>query len=547
MEQALTHLGNEGWQSNKNASKGSGGKARMSDEKEQDPRFTTGQPNQDEIEKRLEDIKRAVTHGASEAQERLKRAVSRAGTYLQKVQTPQTPATKPTYQPTSIEEHRLRQLANNWSNENWRVTRDLGSQMEIMAWSTDEVWELNVETRWESRNLEVVTEPYRGTAPGLPRPVLPIWDYELPAIVGLKAPETRTRVGGLNEIVSCASCNSTGHMLCSECTGRGWIVCPDCKGRTKKRCTTCRGRGYVADWAVKDKKPFFKRQAQNVTSSLGNRVSDVVDTIRQRGVPFPNPIDTDPASKGPTIPCPDCVNGEVNCTCGNGKRICPTCQGAKMTLCSNCSGTGKVVRHRDIVRRFDLRTQTHILGDCPIPHQQLYKANGDLIFNDEVSEPLYPEYPPDQVPEHIWATTIELVRVESRVHENAGIDTQALARPTLQVVELIRIPYTHLQYRYGNQEYELYIYDSEGKEKFYADRYPARWDGIERLFKAITTDVMPSTQPGQGQQAPKQPPVAQPKQPVSDNGRQQSEYEGYEGYGYRGSANRPPDSPSEAD
>ena len=54
----------------------------------------------------------------------------------------------------------------------------------------------------------------------------------------------------------------------------------------------------------------------------------------------------------------------------------------------------------------------------------------------------------------------------------------------------MRIPYTKLQYRFADQDYELYIYDSEGREKFYAERFPARWDRIERLFKAISSDLL---------------------------------------------------------
>ena len=179
----------------------------------------------------------------------------------------------------------------------------------------------------------IVTQPYTGAtsaAVGVPQPLLPAWDYELPAVTGLKAPETRTRVDGLHEIVSCTACNGTGHMLCSNCNGRGWIVCPDCKGRTKKRCSTCRGRGYVADWTPGgEKKPFFKRKADDVTSAIGNKVSDVFDGIRQQGVPIPNPIDVDPATKGTTVACPECVSGEIDCSCGNGKRVCANCARSK--------------------------------------------------------------------------------------------------------------------------------------------------------------------------------------------------------------------------
>ncbi len=472
----------------------------MSDENGREPyNHYEGQPDpnmsQENLDKRIEDIKRVVVQGAAEAQQRIKRVVDKANDYWQQVQVQTTPTA---HQATSVEEQRIRQLANLWSNENWRVARDLGNYMELVSWSTDEVWLASTETRWETRSMEIITEPYTGRQTSIPQPLLPVWDYELPPVVGLKPPQTRTRLEKMDEIVSCSACNGTGHMLCSICNGRGWIVCPDCKGRTKKRCTTCRGRGYVADWAPTEKKPFFKKQAENITSSVGGKVADVFENIRQQGVPLPNPIDTDPASKGPTVPCPDCVKGEAPCTCGNGKRVCSACEGARTLLCNNCSGTGKVVRHREIVRRFDLRSQTRVIGESPIPVQQLLKANGDMIYNAEVNEPLYVEAPPDGVLPDIWRPVVELVNSEGQTPEKPGIDPQTTPRATLQVVELIRMPYTKVQYRVNNQDYVFYVYDSEGREKFYADRYPARWDRIERLVKAITADLTAPTTPQPG-------------------------------------------------
>ncbi len=467
----------------------------MGDEYQGYPSNGGKQPNQDDIDKRIEEIKRVVLQGASEAQQRIKRVVDKASDYWQQAQATPTPR-----QPTSVEEHRIRQLANLWSNENWRVARELGTYMDIVSFGTDEVWEVTVETRWETRAMETVTEPYKGRpAGGIPKPILPVWDYDLPPVSGLKAPQTRTRLEGNDEVVGCTVCNGTGHVLCSNCNGRGWVVCPDCKGRTKKRCPTCRGRGYVADWSGKAKKPFFQRQAENVASSVGGKVSDVFDTIRQQGVPIPNPVDTDPAAKGPTVPCPDCIKGEIDCTCGNGKRVCSSCQGAKMSLCSTCGGTGKQVRHREIVRRFDLKTQTRIVGNCPIPTQQLLRASGDLIYNAEVNETLHPDAPPENVPLDVWRATVDLVQAGSQNQEKSGNDPHASSRATLQVVELVRIPYTRVDYRYSNQNYVFYVYDSEGKEKFYADRYPARWDRIERLVKAITADL---TAPAQQKETP---------------------------------------------
>ena len=465
----------------------------MGEEWNQDPRSDVpetpgagGMPPQTDLDARLDTIRRTVVKGAGEAQQRLKRVIDRAGGYWQQAQVTPTPQ-----QPTSVEEERIRQLTNTWSNENWRVARDLGTYMELVAFSTDEVWEASVQTRWEVRSMELVTEPYTGRPVGRPQPLLPVWDYELPPVTGLKPPQSQARVDGLDEVISCTACNGTGRVLCSECNGRGWIVCPDCKGRTKKRCNTCRGRGYIADIVPQgEKKPFFQRQAQNVAGAVGGKMNDVLDNIRQSGVPIPNPLDTDPAEKGRTIPCPDCINGEVDCTCGNGKRVCTTCEGAKMSLCNNCGGTGKIVRHREIARRFDLRSQTRVFGESAVPVQQLEKASGELVYNDEVNETLHRDAPPERVPLDIWQATVDMIESEAHLQDRVNNNNpQVSTRPSLQVVELVRIPYTRVQYRYGNEDYLLFIYDSEGKEKFYADRYPARWDRIERLVKAISTDL----------------------------------------------------------
>jgi hypothetical protein len=148
------------------------------------------------------------------------------------------------------------------------------------------------------------------------------------------------------------------------------------------------------------------------------------------------------------------------------------------------------VRRREIVRRFELRTQTRFLGESAIPSAHLLKANGDLVYSAEVNESLHSEAPPDQVPIDIWRSTVELVQAESQIPEKPGTDPQTRPHPSLQVIELVRIPYIKVQYRYAEQDYVLYIYDNEGNEKFYADHYPARWDRVERLFKAISNDLL---------------------------------------------------------
>lgn len=466
----------------------------MGDEWEQRPGTGPGGFNQDDLDKRIEEIRRQVVEGTSEAQQRVKRVIDKASEYWQQANT-----TPPPRQPLSIEEERIRQLANMWSAGNWQLARELGTYMDLGSWSEDEVWEITVQTRWETRSLETVFEPYAGQPAGKLQPLLPVWDYELPPVTGLKAPESRIRLEGVEEILSCTACNSTGHLLCATCTGRGWVLCPDCKGRTRIRCSTCRGRGYIADWSQEKKKPFFQKRAENLANRVTEKVADVFESVRQQGMPIPNPVDTDPANKGRTIPCPDCENGEVDCTCGTGKRVCPGCQGAKTALCTHCGGTGKVVRHREIVRRFDLATQTRMVGAQAIPEQRLAKASGHLVYSAEVNEVLYPDAAPEGVPLDVWQSAVQLVKNAGANVRAGSASTGEQSRPTLQVLELVRIPYTKVDYRYGDHDYTCYIYDVEGKEKFYADRFPARWDRIERLFRQISNDLMvPSENNSQG-------------------------------------------------
>ncbi|HEU5379638.1 MAG TPA: hypothetical protein VFV38_29800 [Ktedonobacteraceae bacterium] len=475
----------------------------------QEPLRPQGEPEsqlftQENIDKRIEDIKRLVIQGASEATRRFSRVAERANEYWQQANSSLEPRRS-----SNMEEERIRQLANMWSSGNWQIARELGNYMEIVSSHQDEAWEIGLQTRWETRSVETTAEPYTGRSPGQMRPVLPIWDYELPEVTGLKAPDTRVRLEGNDEILSCTACNSTGHLLCATCSGKGWILCPDCKGRTRTRCETCRGRGYVADWADQKKKPFFRRSSERLADSVNEKISNMFDGIRQQGVPLPNPLDTDPANKGRTVPCPDCVNGEVECTCGTGKRICESCHGSKTELCDKCGGTGKIVRHRDLVRHFEMSAQTQIVGNGVIPEARLQQVTGDLVYNAEITEMLYPEAPPEAVPIDVWRAAVQLVEKADKPEEDRKRPNtlKSESRPSLQVLELVRIPYTRVDYRYNGQDYTFYVYDVENKEKFYAERFPARWDRIERLVKSITADLTTPVQ------------TAPPANPMSNQAR----------------------------
>jgi len=450
--------------------------------------------SQDDLDKRIEYIQRKVIEGTSKAQLHIKRAVDKAGEYWQQTNKSLEPR-----RATSVEEERIRQLVNIWSVGNWQIARDLGTYMDLVSWIDDEVWEIRTRTHWETRIVETVAEPYIGQPVGKIEPLWPIWDYEFPAVVDLKAQESRIRLKGQDEVFSCTACNGTGRLLCAACTGRGWVVCPACKGRRRLRCSTCRGRGYIADWQGSEKKSFFQKQAENLMRPVNEKVSDLFEEIRQQSVPIDNSIDTDLTNKGRIVPCPDCVNlvGEVDCACGTGKRICSNCQGSKTELCLHCGGIGKVVHHHEIVRRFTFNTQSQFIGSTAIPEQRLKKASGDVVYNAEITEPLYADAASKGVPMDVWRTAVQLVQLASANPNSSpsnSLGPREEIRAGLQVLELVRIPYIKVDYRYADQDYVLYIYDVEGQEKFYADRYPARWDRVERLVRFITTDLMTPSQ-----------------------------------------------------
>src|SRR5258708_36732834 len=97
----------------------------------------------------------------------------------------------------------------------------------------------------------------------------------------------------------------------------------------------------------------------------------------------------------------------------------------------------------------------------------------------------------------VWSAAVQLTQMANESPNATGAhaaNPKSQTRASLQVLELVRIPYIKVDYRYGDQDYTFFTYDVEGKEKFYADPYPARWDRIERLVRFISTDLMSPSQ-----------------------------------------------------
>ncbi len=441
-------------------------------------------PDEDELSRRLQDAGRMLRDGLNEAGGRLRQVFDRLND-LWEESAPFTPSRLT----GSREEEYLRGLAKKWTTQDFLVTPDLSENMAIRSWERADLWEVSVQTRWEARRFEVSTEPYIGNQPVSGGRILPVWEYDLAPVQDLRSQVVRERVPDGDELALCLSCNGSGRAPCSHCSGRGWLVCSDCKGRTKLRCPRCKGKAIIPDWAQKrPSKGFIQDQAEKLASSVADRAGDVIDTVRQY-VPLPDQGPHTGALPKGMIPCPDCVEGEIDCTCGNGKRVCTVCQGTKNAACPVCKGSGKVIRHREIVRRFDVRPLVQTFGESQIPMRDLRRAEGEVIAAIETQEALEKPTPPVGVPEQVW----------SMAQEAARASRQSIApdeRATLQVVELMRVPVVKVVYGYADEPYVFYAFGPEGKEKFYAESFPPRWKRVERFVRSLAQEIIPPSSTG---------------------------------------------------
>jgi hypothetical protein len=439
-------------------------------------------PYQDELTQQLQEMGRAVRDGLSQAGGRLRQVFGRASQLWDESAVP-----PPTRLTGSRDEEYVRQLAKRWSQQDFLVTPDLGDNMAIEAWERMDLWEFRVQTRWETRAFEVTTEPYSGSKPVTSGRILPVWDYVLPVVSDPQTQLVRERMPDADELMMCLSCNGSGRVACSTCTGKGWVVCPDCKGRTKIRCPRCKGKAMIPDWGGPRRGPgknFFQAQAEHLADAVKERASDMVDSVRQY-VPLPGGQPQLAPGERPKgmIPCPECVDGEIECSCGSGKRVCATCQGAKSQPCPICKGSGQVIRHREIVRRFESREMVGTAGETGIPEKALRSAEGDVITTVETIQALEQPTPPEGLSEEVWHAAQEA----ARKHRQPSAPEQ---HAMFQSVEFLRVPVVKVVYTYGEAPYTFYAFGAEGRERFFAESFPPRWKRVERFVRSVAQELM---------------------------------------------------------
>jgi hypothetical protein len=448
-----------------------------------------------ELERQAREMLDALRATAGDLGERVRRAVNHA-TSLWDETHPGTPA-EASVPPE--DDRRARKLAGRWVAHDFLVDPDLPTAMTVRSVTAARIWHVALHERGERRELSEGTEPYTGQRPATPGPVLPVWDYVFPVTPEINSGVRRERLSGTGTVASCARCNGSGHRACAGCEGKGLVPCPRCHGRARVVCPRCRGRGHIADpdaeRQARASRPYLQIQAERVAQDARDRLAGFAERLRQDyAIPLPPTSQWLPAApaSGVTIPCPDCTDGTIPCTCNEGKVVCETCKGTGYDLCPACSGTGRVVRHTQVVRHFDTHIHQHTLpyGDSAaaswVTHEMLRKVHAEDAWDGPTSAMVAGA--PASVPADVWAAAIAFARTPGEPQESSPAapgDRRVIARR----LRLSRVPVTRVEYTFAGKPFSFIAVGREGHEKFWAQEFPPRWSRVERFLRALSRDL----------------------------------------------------------
>lgn len=454
----------------------------------------------DELERQARETIRVFRDSMGDLGQRVRQVLDRA-TELWESSSGVDPDSTSTRNLAPANELRARELARRWVARDFLVDPDLPDGMRTRALYETAVWKVELSERGETRILTEGSSPWTGATPPPPAPILPVWDYTFLATPEITSGERSERLAGSEIAGACLVCNGTGHRNCADCDGKGFVRCPDCRGRAKVTCRRCHGRGRIADAAAERKarssKGYFQVQAERLATDAAEKLADFSERLRQDyGVPLPPSAQwapTAPAS-GETIPCPDCMDGTVACSCKTGKRVCATCKGSGYSACTACDGSARVIRYREVLRRFDTRVTSRTV--MPTRAEEAGWLTGTMIrrateeavwdgaLTDVVGEP------PLGVPAGVWAVARALVHGGNGEGQPFAEQPEDLNRHVIgRRLRLTCIPVTHIEYSFDGRAFDFTSVGSSGSERFWAEEFPARWTRVGRFFKAVMRDL----------------------------------------------------------
>jgi hypothetical protein len=450
----------------------------------------------DELERQARETVRLVRESAGELGSRVLQALEYAGT-LWKEAIPENPLATLETRLALEDEQRARGLLRRWVRKDFLVDPELPEAMHPLALDDAAVWRIEVHERREARSWGEATAHYTGEPVPPPGPTQLLWEYSFPQ-PEIEVGERRERLAETAVLGACLACEGTGHRNCGECEGKGFVQCPACHGRARITCRRCRGRGRIADPKAERKarahKSYFQVHAERLATDAADRLADFSERLRQEyGVPLPPSARWAPLApaSGETIPCPDCENGTIPCTCREGKLVCKSCRGSGLVTCQDCDGTGRVIRYREIVRRFDTRVTTSVAPNQPgaewITDEMLRRAGGLEAWSGEVAG--LSAAPPVNVPAAVWMAAREVALDAPTTEEPAGPSGDSERHVTHRRIRLTRVPATRLTYAYGGRRFVVVAVGNGRGERFWADEFPPRWSHVGRFFRTLVRDL----------------------------------------------------------
>ncbi|HEV7128299.1 MAG TPA: hypothetical protein VGN32_12765 [Ktedonobacterales bacterium] len=486
-------------------------------------------PSADELERQAREALAQLRERVGGLGDRVRRVMERASTHWEA--SAMVPS-QSTLVPVSAGE-RARVLARRWADIDFLVDPELSAGIAVHAIEDAFIWRAEARERGETRLLEARSEPYLGTDPPQAQPVRPLWEYTFPVTPDIISGEQRERLPGTGSIDRCHTCDGRGNTTCHECAGQGTHVCPRCHGRARVVCGRCRGRGRISDSGTLSESLIAPHHladhAEKLLGEAGERIAGLRERLRlDLGVPPPPAHYRGASTEGLVdgIPCPDCDDGTRPCDCEAGRRACATCAGSGQSECASCRGTGRVVHHREVVRRFDTRAQARTLPvderiSAWAPVDVLTRGTGEQVWHGPLERATADARPSD-VPDDIWQAAIAFgwagtspTPLPAEPAGPAAGERHIIARS----LTLLRLPLTRLEYAHAGRSYTVVAFGRAGAERFWAEAFPHRWSRVGRFLRALSRDLddaapaSPSVPPLQ-QSAPTAaaapPPQAQP-------------------------------------
>jgi hypothetical protein len=421
----------------------------------------------------------------------VRRVVERAGAHWE--------ASAPV--PTSTEiaigaGERARTLARRWVEIDFLVDPDLPSALAVHTMDDAVHWRVEVRERGETRTLSEHAEPYRGEHEPQTPPPVDVWAYDFPVTPEIDSGERRERLPSTGGVYACADCGGSGRAVCAQCEGRGTEVCARCRGSARVTCPRCRGRGRISasDRAAPEPTSHLHRHAERIASEAGDRIVEFAERLREDlGLHHRRMPDwlTAHTVTGDTVACPECDGGTQPCDCDGGRRACSICDGSGRSECQTCKGTGRVVRFREIVRRFDTRVSYRAVPLASahaqwVPDDVLARGAVEPAWQGSVSD-LAAQLAPADIPPEVWGEALAFASV-ARAQQPAQA-TGAERRILSTVVSIVRVPLVRMEYTFGGTPYVVVVFGATGRERFWAESFPHRWSRIGRFMRALTQDL----------------------------------------------------------